>query len=215
MWLISNKYKLGITGPNYMKIANIVTHSKKHDFGEEFNVINSCSEMIVGLPTIIIGVNEAKSCIENFNILKKSYDNSDLWWTYKKTERRCDYDEDIEKFIKYAVNRFKSSIRYEYIDLMNYPIERIKKLIRYIDSNDKKKIMFSKNKFFLFIYSEKYKVIFGLSLSFCEYIGISKEKVVNRIKMNKNNRFVYNLSNVDDRIRNIIGNDVHCFVPLL
>lgn len=198
-----------------VKIANIVTHSKKHGFGDEFNIVGSCCDIIDGLPTLIIGVNEAKTCIENFNILKKTYDNGDLWWTYKKTERKCDYDDDTEAFTKYAINRFKSSIRYEYIDLLNYPLDRIKKLIRYIDSNERKKIMASRNGDFLFIYSEKYRIVFGLSLSFCEYCGIKKEKVINRIKKNRNNRFCYGFSNVDLLVRNMIGNDTHCLVPLL
>lgn len=198
-----------------MKIGNIVTQSNKHGFGAEFNVVTDCSEIIQGLPTLIIGVNEAKKCIENFNILKKNYDNGKMWWTYKKTERRCDYEDDVNSFIEYAVSKLRKNIRYEYIDLMNYKLERVKKLIRYIDSNERKKLMFSKNGLFLFIYSEKYKVIFGLSLSFCEYIGIKKEKVIARIKQNKNNRFVYDFSSIDSRIRNILGSETHCIVALL
>ena len=72
-----------------MKIANIVTRSKKHGFGEEFNVVADCSEIIQGLPTLIIGLNEAKKCIPEFNILRKMYDDGKLWWTYKKTERKA------------------------------------------------------------------------------------------------------------------------------
>lgn len=198
-----------------IKIANIVTRSKKHVFGDEFNVVSSCCDAIDGLPTLIIGVDEARTCINDFNILKKRYDNDTLWWTYKKTERKCDYDDDVESFIRFSIEYFKKSIRYEYVDIINYSVGRLKKLIKYIDSPEKKKLLVSPNGDFLFIYSEKYRIVFGLSLSLCDYCGVKKEKVMERIKKNRSNRFCKPFSTAGIQIKNIIGNDTHCLLPLL
>lgn len=198
-----------------VKIANIVTSSRKNRFGDEFNVVSSCCDAIDGIPTLIIGVDEARTCIIGFNVLEKRYDDGMLWWTYKKTERKCDYDDDVEAFIRFSFEHFKKSVRYEYVDIVNYPLSRLKKLVKYMDSPEKKKLLTSQNGDFLFVYSEKYGIVFGISLSLCEYCGIARDKVLKRATRNRSNRFCKPLSSAGLQIRNIIGNDTHCLLPLL
>ena len=74
-------------------VANIITNSNKIDFEFKYNKCKSLEEIDVSLPTLIIGYNNAKRYIKNFNILNKAYPEQKIWWTFLKTEKRVDYDE--------------------------------------------------------------------------------------------------------------------------
>jgi hypothetical protein len=80
---------------------------------------------------------------------------------------------------------------------------------------DKKLCLLTKDSRFIFIYSEKYNTVWGLSLSLCDYIGICRKKVAKRIRENKNNIFMNGISFSDGDIRKIIGDDTHLILPAL
>ena len=73
-------------------VANIITNSNKIDFEFKYNKCKSLEEIDVSLPTLIIGYNNAKRYIKNFNILNKAYPEQKIWWTFLKTEKRVDYE---------------------------------------------------------------------------------------------------------------------------
>ena len=110
------------------KIGNIVTKSKKNTFGDIFNVVKSFDDIIKDIPTLIIGFEEAKEYIEDFNIIDKQY--GDVWWTFKKTERRCEYEDDVIKFYNYAILHEMEKTKYVYVDLINFSLNSIKKMIK-------------------------------------------------------------------------------------
>ena len=149
------------------KLANIVTRGRKNDFSEIYNVVSSCEDIDVNLPTLYIGLSSAKKCIDNFSILQKCYKEQNCWWTFSKTERRNDYINDIEDFQENVIRGALQPIRYEYVNFIGYTLGRIKKFIRYINSNSKKVCFITRNSKFIFIYDLGLKVIFGLSLTLC------------------------------------------------
>ena len=104
-------------------------------------------------------------------------------------------------------------IKYSYIDIIGYSFSRIKKLIQYINSDDKKICFVTKDSKFIFIYSEKYNVVWGLSLTLCEYIGVGKQKILSKIRKNKNNRFINNIGLISEDIRKKIGENTHYLLP--
>lgn len=191
------------------KIGNIITKSKKNVFGDMFNVVKSFDEAIEGIPTLIIGVEEARKQIDGFNILVKQYGN--LWWTFTKTEKRCDYEDDIINFYKYAVLYTMGKIKYTYIDLVNYRLNSIKKVICFLGDNTKKFIFLTKNSNFMFIYSEKYNTVFGISLELCEYLGVRKQKV---FKLLKNSEYIHDTSFINSDLRKVMGGNTH-YIPIL
>jgi hypothetical protein len=83
-----------------------------------------------------------------------------------------------------------------------------------MNCNDKKLCFFTVGANFVFIYSKKYRCVFGLSLSLCEYCGIDKSKIINKIKSNPNNKIINGLSFIDDETRRIIGDNIHYMLPL-
>ena len=95
--------------------GNIVSKSKVDANPSLFNITDSLDRCIPDIPTLIIGLDNAKSMIPGFSILEKDY--RDKHWTYSKTERRCDYEDDLEKFCSDAISgMLKSSAVYKYVD---------------------------------------------------------------------------------------------------
>lgn len=191
------------------KIGNIVTKSKKNDFGDIFNVVNSFDKIIEGIPTLIIGLEEAKENIDNFNIIDKQY--NDVWWTFKKTERRCEYEDDILKFYNYAILHEMEKTKYVYVDLINFTITKIKKMIAFLRNNSKKYVFLTRNSHFMFVYSEEYNTVFGISLELCEYLGINKQKIY---KLLRNQVYIHDTKFINADIRKAIGLNTHYILPL-
>lgn len=191
------------------KIGNIVTKSKKNTFGDIFNVVKSLDEIIEGIPTLIIGFDEAKEYIDNFNIIEKQY--GDIWWTFKKTERRCEYEEDVIKFYNYAILHEMQKTNYIYVDLINFNLTKIKKMIKFLGDNTHKLVFLTRNSHFMFVYSEIYNTVFGISLELCEYLGIEKGKV---FKLLRNHKYIHDTKFIGNDIRKVIGSNTHYILPL-
>jgi hypothetical protein len=76
-----------------MKIANIVT-SNKIDISEQFNIVESMDNIIHGLPTLIVGFDTVNNLYPDFDILEIKVEDN-IYWTFKKNEKRDKYDEDL------------------------------------------------------------------------------------------------------------------------
>jgi len=196
------------------KLANIVTKGNKDQYSKIYNVVSSCEGIDCDLPTLYIGLSSAKKCIDNFSILKKHYKDQNCWWTFTKTERRNDYINDLEQFQEDVILNALKNVRYEYVDIIKYKRKRIVNFIKYIYSNSDKLCFITRGSNFIFIYDVKLKTVFGLSLSLCEYLGINKHKIIEKIKSNKFNQFIPNVSFLNADIKRIIGNNTHYIMPL-
>ena len=190
-------------------VANIITNSNKIDFEFKYNKCKSLEEIDVSLPTLIIGYNNAKRYIKNFNILNKAYPEQKIWWTFLKTEKRVDYDDDILKFNEIVINEHVKDINYSLIDVININLSEIKKIIKYFLLDDDIKLVYNYLNRFLFIYSKKYKTVWGISLVTLRFCGINSNKILNKIYNNENNIKITDLSNIPFSIRKQIGDDIH------
>lgn len=191
------------------KIANIVTTARKYNYSDMFNVVNSIDECVNGLPTLVIGWSNMKKWFPDADILVKEYNG--IKWTFSKTERRCDYEEDIIRFYEYSIMNVMNNIKYTYIDPIKFSLTSLKKVIKYFKGNDKKNVFITKNSQFMFVYSEDYKTVFGISLTLMEYLGIVKHKV---IRLVKNGVFIRDTSFINSDIRRIIGANTAYILPL-
>lgn len=185
--------------------GNIVSKSKVDANPSLFNITDSLDRCIPDIPTLIIGLDNAKSMIPGFSILEKDY--RDKHWTYSKTERRCDYEDDLEKFCSDAISgMLKSSAVYKYVDFTSLGLERVIKMLEFAKNRMKKTVFLTKGASFAFIYVPELKTVFGLSLSLCEYIGIPKGKALKRIR---NAEYVRDTSFMGQVLRNAVGSDTH------
>lgn len=190
--------------------GNIVSKTKVDADPSLFNVTDSLEKCIPGIPTLIIGLNNAKAMILGFSILEKDY--GDKHWTYSKTERRCDYEDDLTRFCTESMlDALKSKAVYKYVDFTLLGIKRAHKMLEFARNMMKKFIFLTKGASFAFIYIPEVKTVFGLSLSLCEYIGVPKGKVLKRIW---NTEYVRDTFFMEHWMRKAIGSDTH-MIPVL
>ena len=190
------------------KIGNIIVSSPNSKVDDCYNKFLSLSNVDNNLPTMIIGLKNAKQNIENFSIFKKEYRNNMLWWTFSKTEKRSDYDKDIQKFYEICINNIINNIKYYNININELTYSKIKKLIKYIKNNNKKIYYIDNNKF-VFIYDiEKTKNIYGISLNTCAFYGISKEKILKLIVSNSKNEQKKNFYEIPNKVRRIVNDQI-------
>ena len=166
------------------------------------------------IPTLVVGWEKAKKSINEANILQKWYPEQNVGWTFSSTERRSDYQKDITNFCEWLLTNVTSTSLYKQVDILRISLLDIKKFIRFIDSESPKFVFVDRNKF-LFVYSRKYKRTYGISLSTCEYVGINKEKIIERILRNPFNERISNFAIIPYELRMRLGDRLHLYFSVL
>lgn len=196
------------------KIGNIITSGSGKKFPKIFNIGKTFGDIDASLPTLIIGLHETKALLgKRFSIIERRPKDK-LWWTYKKTERNYEYEEDMTDFYRHCLQMKLGKIQYRYVDITTYGYTKLKSFINYT-RNKKNKICFiTRDRNFVFIYVPTDSVVLGLSLNLLDYCGIPKDKVLKRLKTNKSNNFMKDTSFIDGTMREVIGHDTH-YIPVL
>lgn len=198
-----------------MNIGNIVSKSKI-EF-ENFKICESLECINEELPTLIIGRKLSKELLgDDISIIHKKVTNK-LFWTFDKTERKSEFESDIEQFKEYCFESFGGNIPYVYLDIL-YSSRKINyRVIKKILSLKKPIIYFSENDM-VYIYGEN--IIFGVDLNVLNYFEGKKEKIVERVKrlnhntlidstiFNKCKDLIHKLKNKNRFIPYIFGNGV-------
>lgn len=195
------------------KLANIVCDRMPKEFGPMYAQASDFAGVDKTLPTLVIGVKKGTDCIEGLSLLQTRYDG-DVWWTFSRRERRSDYDKVVSEFKRHALRNALDSVRYEYVDFVCYSTDRVKAFIRFMRGGDGKVVFLTRGSRFAFIYCPRYSVVWGLSLSLCDYIGVDRHKVVRKIKQNSKNEIIAETSFIDSETRAILGNDTH-LIPVI
>lgn len=159
-----------------MKIANIIS-TNNINVSEEFNVVKSMDEIIHGLPTLIIGFDYVNKHYPDFDILSSELEPN-LYWTFKKTERRDKHEEDLIWFENKVYSDLANNIKYIFVDPIQYHKHSIIKIIRKIHSLEKP-ITFINDKM-IYIYGDN--LIFGVDLKLLHFIGLDANKIKYKIK---------------------------------
>lgn len=162
-----------------MKVANIISKNPVK-VPEEFNVVESMDEIIHGLPTLIVGFDYVNKHYPDFDITEYKV-SENLYWIFKKTEKRDKHEEGLTWFIKKVYSEMMSDVKYIFVDAIQYGKKPISKIIRKILSIEKKYFYFDGN--MLFIYGDNY--IFGVDFVQLKYIGVNVESLKEQIKKRK------------------------------
>lgn len=177
----------------------VITEIKYNDLEEDIiKIVSSSDECIFNLPKLIIGLDNAKQYAQDngwvFDILEHTYPNGDMW-TFKKTEKREFYNEDLLSFKKMIINRQGEGLCYYYVNLYTFKYNKLKKLYNILFNNSLNKsmnyIIIDKDMLYL---SVKKNCVIGISFTHLRYIGVEKDKIISRIKSNPNNRIYYTTS---------------------
>lgn len=169
------------------KIGYIVSKTKILDLKGFVEQVDDISLADSTKPILIIGYTDAKDYAKEngieFDILNKSLDKN-LFWTFKKTESKIDFEKDIINFYNYIINNIIYNINYYYINIYKLKYNKIKKLYNIINSNIKRYIYINSGMIY-FLYEDN--DILGLSLNMLRYAGIKPNKIINIIKSNPSN----------------------------
>ena len=184
------------------KLGYIVTDRKIGNVKEFVGVVDDISLADPTKPILIVGIDLAKKYIDNFSILDKKV-NDNLFWTFKKTENRVDFENDLNYFYNYIIYNIYKNINYYYINILKLKYNKIKKLYNILFSTNKKYIYISNNIIYL-LYN---KNILGISITILEYLKIDMKKFFRKLYSNENNVICTNASDCVKSIKSEIGNN--------
>lgn len=159
-----------------MILGYIVTNTKIKNIPNYIQVVSAINDDIVSKPCLIIGLNQAKSLIQNFNILQKKYGDY-LFWTFKKTEKRIEYEKDINAFNLFLIREVIKNIPYCYVSIFKLKVSNVKNLLYLLKEN--KLSFYITDKTYFMLYQNK---VYGFSKNDLEYISIKKEHVMKLIE---------------------------------
>lgn len=187
---------INLISANMLLFGYIISDTKYRDLSEDIvKVVKDESECKLDVPKLIVGLDKAKQYAIShnfeFDILNRFYPNGDMW-TFKKNEKREYYEEDILAFQEYIKNTISKNIIYNYINIFNLSITSIKKLYNIVINNqynrDINYILIDNDMLYYPLNNNK---VIGISLQQLRYVGIDKDKIINRIKQNKSNCIYY------------------------
>jgi hypothetical protein len=170
-----------------MKILGyIVTEHKMRGIESFVEQVNSIELADSTKPILLISWKNAKKHPKYTNILDRKLDTN-LFWTFSKSENRSDFERDLEKFYTYIFTNFTNNITYYYVNILKLRYTKIKKLYNIINSNIDKNIYINNKMVYIPFQSDK---ILGLSLQILSYCGIKQSKALSRIFKNSHNKQV-------------------------
>lgn len=159
-----------------MKVANIVS-TNKINVSDEFNVVDSMDKIIHGIPTLIVGIDTVVKHYPDFNILDICIE-PDLYWTFKRTEKRDKFEEDLNWFIRKVFSNLMNDIIYIFVDPIQHKPKTLIKIVRKIASL-KDPVTYVHGDM-IYIYGER--MIFGIDLKLFRYMHVDTDKIKNKIK---------------------------------
>lgn len=164
-------------------IGNVLT-TEPFDSKELYHIVDSPEKLIDGIPTLIIGWDNAKSLYPDASIIEWEISDN-VFWTYGKYEKRDKYEANIKRFQTYAFKNFVESLIYVFYDVLSEPLERFESFLSFI-SSDSKKIAYITGDM-LYLYPCSGKKVIGLSLRDCDYLDVNlKKRLFSAIYNNKN-----------------------------
>ena len=159
-----------------MFVGNIVTQSKVN-IDKYFNVVETMDAIIHGLPTLIVGWDIVKTIEPEVDfITRKLSDN--IFWTFKKTERRDIFENDLYDFIHHSYNLLIKDLDYKFIDLIQLTESELKITFKTIKKSTNAVGYIHQN--MLYIYTDN--IVYGLDLKLVTYLEYNLSDILNKIK---------------------------------
>lgn len=159
----------------------IVSETKYNGLSDDvIKVVKNEDECIINVPKLIVGLSSAKEYANvhgfEFDILNHNFPDGNMW-TFKKTEKRDIYEENIIEFKNYIIKTISEKVNYYYINIYNLRFKDIKRLYDIIFNNklnrDINYIFIDKE---MLYYPLENGNVMGISFTHLKYIGIDKEK---------------------------------------
>lgn len=187
-----------------MNIGRIISNKENIDTLDFVDVTENIGSIDNFIPTLIIGKKKAEEIYgkENIKVLDKKITNN-VSWTFDKVERRNEYERDLKMFNDSLIKTIKKKIKYEFFNIYIEPISRIKKLISFIKSPKLKYIYIFNGHIYMY-YND---IVYGISLSDIEYLGINKQRILKLFRSNNNNIIIENNDFLSKKMKQTIKDD--------
>lgn len=186
------------------KLGYIYSKNKLRDILDFVGVVNDSSLASPTKPLLIVGINNVIELCGDFSLSRKQI-KENVFWTFGKTEKRVDYEKDLEKFYKTVLFDKTNNIKYYYFNFLTQPLSKIKNLINIINNKDVKYIYITNDMIYI-LYND---YILGVSLKLMRYAKMNTEKIINKIKKNKTNIIADNLYFFPQSIRRMISTETY------
>ena len=173
-----------------MRFAHIITNDRIYPkLFVEVSTFNNCKINENEL-TLLVGVDLVKKYFPDFKL--KFLDrriNDNVYWTFSKFEKRNVYEEDLESFYNMVYNRIQKDIRYFPVSLLSNGYNYYKRFLNYLSNGSPKVVLVLGKE--IYIYNNR--TILGVSVDELDYVGISKGRVLDKLRTFSNVRIVENL----------------------
>lgn len=160
--------------------------------------VTSVSDVMPGVPYIVVGYSEAKSQEGFRSVLDKSLGDG-RFWTFRPTEKRSAYEDDMNAFYSYIINIAVSEVRYVYASPFRLSFGKLRKMLRILQTGHSNCIYLSDGMLYAY-YGEGY--VIGMSFDDLEYAGIGHDRVIKLIKMNDKNVII---DDTDKTVSSLLG----------
>lgn len=159
-----------------MKIGNIVSPTDL-EVPDEFHVVRSIDESIKGLPTLLIGWDFIDKHYSDYDIFNRQL-GPDLYWTFKKMERRDFHAADLQAFIDLAYKNTLKDVEYIFIDLIYFSNKKLIKIARKLLSSEKITTYFTGDMCYININN----IIFGIDFLLVEFMNGNAQRLKTKIE---------------------------------
>ena len=185
-----------------MKVLGyIITDRKMNDIEGFVEQVKDYTEADPTKPILIVGWDNARLHSGYRSILEKELEPG-VFWTFKKSESRSEFEQDLNRFYKYIYDNILNNINYYYIDILTLGYNKLKKLYSIFNSSKRKNIYISDG----ILYTMYKGNVLGVSLDVLEYCGIKRDKVLALLSSNPGNRIYDNSSKWMIKLGKYLGN---------
>jgi hypothetical protein len=182
-------------------LGYIVTDRKMNDIEGFVEQVKDYTDADSTKPILIVGWDNAKLHRGYKSILEKELAPG-VFWTFKKSESRSDFEQDLKNFYQYVYNVILDNIDYYYINILSLRYNKLKKLYSIFNSKERKNIYISDNLLYT-LYDGK---VLGVSLDVLEYCGVKRDKVLALLSSNPANKIYDNSHKWMIRLCKYLGN---------
>ena len=182
-----------------LTLGYIISKNKDKFFPEDiFKFVSSEEECVFNVPKMILGLKEAKAYAQKksfeFDIFEHRFPDGN-WWSFKKTEKRDIYEQDVIRFKNYLKEKVNNEVKYWFANILTLPYSKKKNLYNIIVNNSLKRdnnyIIVDKGMVYYPLNSGN---IVGISLDFMGYLKISQEKILKLLRKNTHNKLYFTSS---------------------
>ena len=160
-------------------IGNIVSDIKLDDNVGIFHVTSNLEDIIMGIPTLVVGWSKVKQLFDNVSILKWEIDPN-TYWTFSKYERRNRLNEDLIKFKNLCVDRTIKGLTYVYFNSLISSKYKKSLMLNSLNDGFEKKLLIWND--MCYICWRDIKFILGISMRDVEYEGKERQFFIEAMK---------------------------------